>query len=144
MPEATIRAKIDVAFDVERNLAPQITFHLEAVNQPPQLHEIVVGEIVGLDVEVDIRVTLNLARRAPADAENVRERDFHSLRLRKIDACNTCHDLSPLALPLLVARVGAEDSHDALTPYDLALLANLFDRCAHFHFPAPSFTWSGW
>jgi hypothetical protein len=32
-----------------------------------------------------------------------------------------------LALALLVARVGAKDSHDALAPHDLAVLANLFD-----------------
>jgi hypothetical protein len=34
-------------------------------------------------------------------------------------------DLSTLTL--LVARVGANDVHDSAPPYDLAVLANLFD-----------------
>jgi hypothetical protein len=35
--------------------------------------------------------------------------------------------ISDLALPLLVARVLANDANDALAPDDLALVANLFD-----------------
>jgi hypothetical protein len=33
----------------------------------------------------------------------------------------------PLALPLLVARIRANDSHDPVTPDNLAIAANLLD-----------------
>jgi hypothetical protein len=33
----------------------------------------------------------------------------------------------PLALALLVARVRADDAHDALAPHDLALAADFLD-----------------
>jgi hypothetical protein len=39
-----------------------------------------------------------------------------------------------LALALLVARVGAEDAHDAFAAHDLAVLTNLFDRSSDLHF----------
>src|SRR5262245_38501850 len=40
---------------------------------------------------------------------------------------------TPLALTLLVARVLANDAHDAFAPHDLALLAQLLDRCPDLH-----------
>src|ERR1039457_2047369 len=39
-----------------------------------------------------------------------------------------------LSLPLFMFRVGADDPDHALAVDDLALIANLFNRCAHFHF----------
>src|SRR5438067_3432152 len=42
-----------------------------------------------------------------------------------------------LALPLLVARVGANDAHDAVTPDDLAVAADFLDRCQYFHLFRP-------
>src|SRR3954467_8190473 len=38
-----------------------------------------------------------------------------------------------LALPLLMPRVGANDSHDAVAPNDLAVAADFLDRCQYFH-----------
>jgi len=141
--ETPVRAEVDIALDVQRDLAAEVTLDLETVDDSAELHEIVFAEHVGLDVQVDARFLEHLTRGAAPDAVDVGERDFHALRLREIDACDTCHDGLPLTLPLLVARIAAEDPHDALTPDHLALLADLFDRCADFHLPAP-FTWSGW
>src|SRR5208282_2057928 len=38
-----------------------------------------------------------------------------------------------LALALLVARVRAQDAHDAFAAHDLAVLTNLFNRRSNFH-----------
>ena len=45
---------------------------------------------------------------------------------------------SLLALPLLVARIGANDAHDTLAPDDLAVPADFFYRCSYFHFVSPA------
>src|SRR5208282_6330277 len=88
-----------------------------------------------------------------ADAVNVSERDIRVLVARKIDACNTCHDPSlellfsvlsrqfsatataepALPLTLFVFRVFANHPHYSLAVDDLALVANLLDRCSYFH-----------
>ena len=59
-----------------------------------------------------------------ADAEDIAQRDLDSLLTRYIDAGDTRQGL---ALPLLVARVGADDAHDAMAAYDLALFAAFSD-----------------
>jgi len=61
-----------------------------------------------------------------AEAVDVRESDFNALVTRKVDACDTCHDFL-LTLTLLVLRVAADDSNDALALDDFALHANGFD-----------------
>lgn len=40
---------------------------------------------------------------------------------------------SALALSLLMLRVRAYHTHDAFTMYDLAVIANLLNRCSDFH-----------
>jgi hypothetical protein len=51
----------------------------------------------------------------------------------EVDACNAGHDVLPLALPLLVARVLADDPHDAFAPDHLALVTDLLDARTYFH-----------
>jgi hypothetical protein len=68
--------------------------------------------------------------------------------IRNVYACNTGHGLpvsvvsfapcvngeGPLALPLLVPRVGrADDAHDAVPPHDLAVAADFLHRCQYLH-----------
>jgi hypothetical protein len=43
------------------------------------------------------------------------------------------HFLRDLPLPLLVLLVGTDHPHDAATADNLALVANLLDRCPDFH-----------
>jgi hypothetical protein len=45
-----------------------------------------------------------------------------------------------LALPLLMARIGAQDPDHALAAHHFTVLANLFDRRPNFHFTSPSRT----
>jgi hypothetical protein len=37
------------------------------------------------------------------------------------------------ALTLLVAALFADDTHDAVTTHNLAVAADFFHRCTHFH-----------
>jgi hypothetical protein len=42
-----------------------------------------------------------------------------------------------LTLALLMARVFANYTHNALSLHNFAVAAHPFYRCLHFHFPAP-------
>src|SRR5262249_8931775 len=79
---------------------------------------------------------------AAADPENMRQSDADVLVGRDVDACDTCHAFSLSwflsTLPLLVARVLANHSHDAAAPDDLALPTNLANRCPDFHRETPA------
>src|SRR5262249_10137569 len=61
--------------------------------------------------------------------------DLDPLVERQINASNTCHISSsiPLTLSLLVLGDGADDPHDPLAVHNLALRANSFNGCSHFH-----------
>ena len=59
-----------------------------------------------------------------ADAEDVTQRDLDPLLTWYIDAGDT---RQVLALPLLVAGVGADDAHDAVTAHDLTFFAAFSD-----------------
>jgi hypothetical protein len=58
------------------------------------------------------------------DAIEVRKRVRDVLVIREVNACNTSHVST---LPLLVARVLANDPDHTLAADHLALVANLFD-----------------
>src|SRR6267143_581950 len=73
-------------------------------------------------------------RSRPANPKNVGQRDFDALFIRQIDSGDTSQNAPPcLTLTLFVARVLADDAHDALAPDNLAVLANPRNRCFHFH-----------
>src|SRR3972149_4755574 len=61
---------------------------------------------------------------------------FHrSPRDARAYGCTTVPQLAlPLTLTLLVARVLADDAHDALAPHDLAVLAPNLHRRPDFHY----------
>jgi len=47
--------------------------------------------------------------------------------------CNSKRINGHLTLTLLMTRVLADHAHDTLTPDDLAIAADFFDRSQHFH-----------
>jgi hypothetical protein len=79
------------------------------------------------------------ARARAADAVDRGQRDRGVLVVRDVDACNTGHVRSSLALALLVARIGADHAHHALAPHDLALAADFLDGSLHSHRRSPYF-----
>src|SRR5690242_16175176 len=54
-----------------------------------------------------------------------------------VDRLRRCVPCGLLSLTLLVARIVADDPHDALAAHDLAVLAPDLDRRTYFHSLAP-------
>jgi hypothetical protein len=56
MAQPAVRSHINMAPDVRRHVAPQVAFHLLALlDDITDLHEIVIGKVVGFRIEVDLR-----------------------------------------------------------------------------------------
>jgi hypothetical protein len=134
--EAAVAAQVHQALDVHLNFAAKIALDLVVgLEELSDLLDIVLGELLGLLRRRNARALADLERERLAHAVEVGERIPDVLVTRKVDACDTSHvtiisERTPaafLALPLLVARVLANDADDALAPDDLALVANLFD-----------------
>ena len=125
MTDAAIAADLDQPLDVLAHLLAQLAFDGEVlVNVLADAPHFVVRKVAHLGLDRDVRGGAYLVSSWAADAENIAQRDLDSLLTRYIDACDTRQGL---ALPLLVARVGADDAHDALAAYDLALFAAFSD-----------------
>jgi hypothetical protein len=143
--EATAVTKTAVATEVHQALDVQLNFALEiAFDAVLGLEEIAdtldlgLREFLGLLLRRDIRALADLARERTANAVEVRERVSDLLVTGEVDACNTSHDVSSFsALALLVARVLTDDTNDAFSSNDLALIANFLDRRTDLHSVTP-------
>src|SRR5262249_25078463 len=93
---------------------------------------LLIGEVADPGVGVEVHLVADALRGGAADTEDVGERDLQPLLARDVDACDACHG-RPLPLPLLVARVLADDHHPAVAADDLALLTDLLDAGSYFH-----------
>jgi hypothetical protein len=135
MPNAPIASEIHQALDRLLKVAAQIAFDFViGIDHLADMDLLIGGEVVGLDRGIDFRRGENLQRARPADSVNIGERYIHPLVFRQFNSSYSCHRVNPfLALALLVARVGAQDAHDAFAAYDLAVLTNLFYRSSNLH-----------
>ncbi len=78
--QTAIRSHIEVALDIAGHLAPQIAFDLVAlVHDLADLGRIIIGQIIGLEIQRDPGLAENFARRAAPDAVDVSQGHFHSL-----------------------------------------------------------------
>ena len=91
-----------------------------------------VREITDSLRRVDPRLLDDLLRRRPADAVDVRQTDLDLLVAREIDARNTSHSLSALAL-LVLGIALADDASHAVALDNLAMLADRLHARAYFH-----------
>jgi len=64
---ATVRTEINVALDVDRTSRRQIALDLYAVDDATQPDQILLGKIVGFDVEADAGLVQHLTRGTAAD-----------------------------------------------------------------------------
>src|SRR5437660_3616368 len=148
MTDAAIAAQVHQSLDAHRHRAAEVAFDLELGDLLAQLVHVGVGKILYLRRALDAgRGADRLGTRA-ADAVDRRQCDLRVLVVRNVDACNTGHvrylsKSSPLSLPLFVARVRANDTHDAVAPDDLAVAADLFNRSQCFHFRSSRITSRG-
>src|SRR5437899_2797406 len=84
-----------------------VDFHLElGVDVVPELRDLLVGQVTNLLVRVELELSADRLRGRLTDAEDVRETDLEPLLSGEVDSGDARHDL---ALPLLVARVRADD-----------------------------------
>src|SRR5947208_1225461 len=136
MADAAIAADIHEALDAHGHLAAQVALDLVlAIDDVAHPRRFLVAP--GLDplAGVDPGVGEDLPGGRDTDPVDVLDRDLAALVARQVHSGNACHTwLScSLALALLVARILADDAHDALAPHDLAMLAPNLDGRSHLH-----------
>jgi hypothetical protein len=136
--DAAIAAQIHEPLDVHRDFAPQVTFDREAPEELTQLRDFGLAEILDGRSRIDLCGPACLQSAASADAENMRQRNRNVLVDGYVYASDTCHRKVPLALPLLVPRIAADDAHDASAANDFAVPTDLAYRCPDLHGFAPS------
>src|SRR5205814_4360665 len=121
--------------DVLAHLPAKVTFDLEVlVDVGAQPRHFLVGEVAHSRIARHRCRVAYLLRGVAADSVDVRERDLESLLARYVDAGDTGHRFASfLTLPLLVARVLADDPDRAMPADDLALVAHLLDRMPNLH-----------
>jgi hypothetical protein len=128
---AAIGADLGEALDRLLAVAPKVALDLEVrVDVGPELRDLLVGEVTDLRVRVETELARDLAGGRLTDAVDVGQPDLEPLLVREVDSGDACDDS---ALPLLVARVGADD-HGRAVPLDhAAALAHWLDGRAYFH-----------
>jgi hypothetical protein len=95
--QAAEAAEVHEALDVHRDLATKVTLDLDLLllDDLAQAPRLVVVQLVGPLRERYLRRVEDLLRERFADAVDVGERNVHPLVARKIDACKTCHLVTP-------------------------------------------------
>ena len=132
MAKPTVATEIHEPLDVHVDLATKVTLDLEVlVDALANLLHVVVIEILGTLALGDSGNLANLLRALRTDPVDVLQRNHRVFATWKVDTCDTSHVL--LSLPLLVAGVVAQDTHDAFAAHDLALVTNLSDAWSNLH-----------
>src|SRR5438105_4154707 len=117
VPDPPVRADLHQPLDRLLPLAAQVALDLEVrVDVRAELGDLLVGQVLDLLVRREAELGCDLARRRLADAVDVGQPDLEPLLVGQVDSgdARQC-----LALPLLVARVGADD-HGRAVPLDHA------------------------
>lgn len=130
MPDAPIAAQIHQALDAHCDFAAQITFDREPRDRIANIRHVGLTQVFDLRCRIDSCACAHGARARSADAVHMRERDPNVLIDGDIDPCDSCHrsiTLEGLALTLLVARIRAYDTDDAVAANDFAITANFSD-----------------
>jgi hypothetical protein len=96
VPEALVRANLNLALDVLGDFAPQITFDcqvgIDVLTDPDNL---AIGEVANLRTPVDVEIIENQMRRCKTNTKNVGEAYFNTLVSWKIGSSNTSHSITP-------------------------------------------------
>src|SRR4051794_515062 len=87
VPDTRVAADLDLAPDVRGDFAAQVTFDLEvALDEVTQLHNFLVGQVLGSLARVDARGDESRRCPGPTDPEDIGERDLHPLFAGEVDA----------------------------------------------------------
>src|SRR5690606_3544053 len=86
--DALVAADLDLAADVGGDLAAEVTLYLVvALDVVTERDELVVGEVLDADVDIDTGGLKRLQRLGAANAVDVGECDFNTLVARNVYAC---------------------------------------------------------
>src|SRR6185295_3042030 len=135
--EPTVGADLGQPLDVLGALAAQVPLHLFGLDRLAKLHDLVVGQVLDVGVRIHPGALDELAGGGGADSVDVGEAHLDALVERDVYASDTSQ-ISPPAtstLPLLVARVRADDQHDAAPPNHPATLAHRLYGRSNLHRP---------
>src|SRR5262245_10032289 len=114
VPNALVRADLDLALDVLGGLAPEVTLDLVgAVDELPDPADLVLGQVSDLGAALHPGSLNDLERACGPDPVDVPEGDVHALVARKVDACDPGHALAPCssAIPDAACAAGWCRSH---------------------------------
>jgi hypothetical protein len=134
MTNSLVAADFDFSFDVLRNITTKVAFNgVVLVDEIPHANDLFVSQVADTGCQTDIESLADLCGSGTTDSIDVSECDLNSLLSREIDSCDTGHSGKLLSLPLLVARVGANHANSTVAPDNEALVTDLFDAGADFH-----------
>src|SRR5205807_7791672 len=139
VPESAITPDVDEPFDVHRHLLAEVSLHLVLpLNDLPQLHDLILAEILHARRRRDSRLGQDLGGQPPPDAIDVGQPDMDLFLPREVNSGDACHISSllcrcALPLPLFVPGIRAEHSNNPATPDYSTFRADRFDRRFHFH-----------
>jgi hypothetical protein len=89
-------ADLRQALDRLGALAAEVALHLKlAVDEGPDLVDLVVGEVLHLLVRVELQRRADLLRGGLADPVDVGQPDLQTLMVREVDACDSCQVTTP-------------------------------------------------
>lgn len=92
MASTAIASYFPESDDVHLHQMTKIAFNAEPLlNLITKFPDLLLSQILGAFLKIDLEMLENLAARSPTDAENIREGNLHSLVIRYVDSSDTCH-----------------------------------------------------
>lgn len=126
MSDTSIALDTLKAFQIHANLPPEIALNhvLSILNRMDDLRKLLLVQILGTDRRIDLSLRKDLFRVYRPNAINIAKGYIDPFLAWNINTYNSCHKkLCVLALPLLVAGIGANDADDALPLDNFAVFA---------------------
>lgn len=133
MANTAVAADFHQTSNVGLDFSAQVAFDLVVrVQNFSESLDLVFVEILDLLSRINIGLLQKLNNVVLTNPIEYGKGILRHLFARKVDTCNTCHKFF-LTLSLLVLRNTTNHANDSVSLDDLALIADLFNACSHFH-----------
>lgn len=154
MSDAPVTGNLLQTRDVLLHLSPEFSLdNVGILDHGGDSTHLVLTEISSLDLRGDARTVTDLESRVGTNPEDVSQRHMNALVRRDVHTLDSWHPFDPtpttsherreehtthekmtlLALPLLVARIDADDTENSLTADQLASLADPLHGSTYLH-----------
>jgi hypothetical protein len=139
MPQPAVAAHADQAPDVLRHFPTQIAFDpVAGLDNAQHGAEFFRRQVIRFLGRVDLGFGHDLLGSGQPDPVDVTQRVLNPFLTGNIDAQQPRHALSPSALSLLVARIGAQNAHDTFAAHNPAPLTDSLHRASNLHDLSPA------